>query len=232
MSEKQQVEIVSQVISNKEKELTEKEHIWTDQQLYHQEEGDDQLTCWQKFKRCSSNFFNRTVDYFEFDRLFEVQGQRRIDLRRCNKRFLQNYDETYSEREMKFGYTFEYVLMQKIKEEERKEKNFCTELYRFICCEGGNEMVEIDEAYKSDREYQILIKKKIMERKQEYEEEKKREEEKRLEEIRREEERKIQQERKIEEERKIEQQKKIEEENKLRGEKVENDEQVRERVKN
>ena len=48
-------------------------------------------------------------------------------------------------------YTFDYVLNEKIKEEERKEKFFLTELYRFICCEGGNEMREIDEAYKSDR---------------------------------------------------------------------------------
>jgi hypothetical protein len=33
-------------------------------------------------------------------------------------------------------------------------------------------MIEVEEAYKSDREYEVLIKKKIMERKQEYEEEK------------------------------------------------------------
>jgi hypothetical protein len=30
------------------------------------------------------------------------------------------------------------VLQEKLKEEEKKEKHFWRELYRFICCEGAN----------------------------------------------------------------------------------------------
>lgn len=102
--------------------------------------------------------------------MFNAEGQPQIDLKKCYKRFLENYDETYSEREIRFAFSFDYVLQEKIKEEQKKEKNFMTELYRFICCEGGNEMEEIDEAYKSEREYQQIIKKKLLEKKEIFEE--------------------------------------------------------------
>jgi hypothetical protein len=39
---------------------------------------------------------------------------------------------------MRFAFSFDYVLQEKIKEEQKKEKNFWNEFYRFICCEGGN----------------------------------------------------------------------------------------------
>jgi hypothetical protein len=51
-------------------------------------EQDEDLTCWEKFKRGCNNFLNRTIDYFEFDRIFELEGAQKIDLKRCHKRYL------------------------------------------------------------------------------------------------------------------------------------------------
>ena len=56
------------------------------------------MTCWEKFKNAWNNFINRSIDYFEFDRLFNSEGEQKIEINKCYKRFLENYDETYSER--------------------------------------------------------------------------------------------------------------------------------------
>ena len=57
-----------------------------DDELYP--ESTDDMTCWQKFKNGLNNFLNRTIDYFEFDRIFNAEGQPHIDVKKCYKRFL------------------------------------------------------------------------------------------------------------------------------------------------
>ena len=76
--------------------MNQKEHEFAEDELYPS--STDDMTCWEKLKNAWNNFINRSIDYFEFDRLFNCEGEQKIEINKCYKRFLENYDETYSER--------------------------------------------------------------------------------------------------------------------------------------
>ena len=68
MSEKNEFD--SNVFDIKSHQLDEKDHAIAEDELYP--EANDSMTCWEKVKNAWNNFVNRTIDYFEYDRVFNA----------------------------------------------------------------------------------------------------------------------------------------------------------------
>lgn len=65
---------------------------------------------------------------------------------------METYDESYSERQVKFQYSFDEVRIKREQEYDRKLKTFWGELKRLLFCQGGTYVDEIPESYRNEKE--------------------------------------------------------------------------------